>query len=397
MQPNYATYLRPKLLVPRLLVITVLTLVSGCSAPTVLTAFRLLDGYSAKRNPVTAHQPQPLISELRDHVLPDSFLHEGKPLDTQSFLRKTGTAGLVVVQDGKIIHEEYHYGHSYDSLFTSWSVAKSITSALIGIAIDEGFIASVTDPVATYVPELGTTAYADATIEDILEMASGVDFDENYVLGSDVANLQLAIANSLKHEVLKYNQLANTPGTFNAYKSLDTQVLGLVLTNATGQSVASYLESRIWTPAGMTHSGFWLADKEGIEATFFFFLATTRDFAKFGLIYLNQGFYNGQQIVPKQWISASLDHSKPHLQPGENPLSDDTWGYGFQWWFRDEGHDYAAVGIFNQFIYIDPERRLVIAKNSANPFYLLKDEENEHYALFRAIGRHLDSLNEQHK
>lgn len=363
--------------------------ITACSPPILLNTFDAMDSFAGSVNDIRSTNPSPIGLALKDKVIPSIYQFNGRDKDTNAFLKKSGTAGLVIIHNGHIINETYYHGKSQDTLFASWSVAKSFTSALIGIAIDEGHIKSVNDLVANYVPALANTAYASATIEDVLEMASGVTFVESYMIGTDVFNLQLAVTNDLAKETLSYQDLDHEPGSFNAYKSLDTQVLGMVLSAATGQSVSSYLESRLWGPAGMTNDAKWLTDRNGMEATFCCMKATTRDFAKLGLIYLNKGFYNNQQIVPTEWVQDSLDISKPHLQPGDNPQSDYDWGYGYQWWFQDNSGDYAAIGIFNQFVYVDPELNLVIAKNSAAPGYLLNDLENEHFALFRAIGRQI--------
>jgi CubicO group peptidase (beta-lactamase class C family) len=285
------------------------------------------------------------------------------------------------------VYESYNYGKNQDSVFLAWSVSKSVTSALVGIAIEEGYIANVSDPVTLYVPALAETAYANSTIEDVLEMASGVRFNEVYLPGTDVFWLQLAIGKDLAQQVQKYVVSDYPTGTFNQYKSSDTQVLGMLLTAATGQTITSYLQAKIWEPAGMTRDARWLADRNGLEATYCGLYASVRDMAKFGLIYLNKGFYNNQQIVPSQWVADSLNTDKLHLQPGNNPNSDDSWGYGYQWWIPDTSGDYAAVGVYNQFIYVNPAANLVIAKSSGAPGYMSNDREDEHIALFRAISQ----------
>lgn len=359
---------------------------SACGSPFVLTIFDLIDITAGNKNIAKANTPSPLTSSAVSYELPESYDFEDQPRSTTNFLKKTGTAGLLVVHQGEIVYEDYNHGKNQNSRFLLWSVSKSVTSALVGIAIEEGHINSVTDPVTDYVPELATTAYANTTIEDSLEMASGVKFNETYLPGTDVFFLQLTLGGSFDKEVQKYQDLDYTPGTFNQYKSLDTVVLGMVLEAATGESIALYLESRIWEPAGMTNDAVWLADDDGLEAAYCCLKATVRDQAKFGLIYLNNGFYNGSQIIPQQWILDSLDNSKPHLQPGENPFSEWDWGYGYQWWMRDTNNDYSAIGVFNQFVYVNPDADLVIVKASGNPTYLNNDRENEHIALFRRIS-----------
>lgn len=358
----------------------------ACSSGTVHKVFDNLHLTAGDVHTAAADYPSELERSADDYQLPEQYFFNDSMRPTSKLLQASGTAGMIIIHEGKIVYETYGYGKNQDSRFLAWSVSKSVTSALVGIAIDEGFIDTVSDPVVKYVPSLQTTAYADSTIEDVLEMASGVKFDETYNIGTDVFRLQQAVGRDLSKEVHQYVVSDNTSGTFNAYKSIDTVVLGMILVNATGQSVTAYLQSRLWEPAGMTGEAKWLADRNGLEATFCCLQATLRDWAKFGLIYLNNGFYNNKQIIPQQWVSASLDTSKPHLQPGKNPLSDDEWGYGYQWWIPDTGNDYAAVGVFNQFIYVNPDVNLIIVKGSGALSYLVNEREDEHIALFRAIS-----------
>lgn len=359
----------------------------ACSSATVHKVFDNLHLTAGEVHTAEVGYPNELERAAEDYVLPEQYLYDDSLKSTSKLLQASGTAGMVIIHEGKIVYENYGYGKNQNSRFLAWSVSKSVTSALVGIAIDEGFINEVTDPVVKYVPALQSTAYADSTIEHVLEMASGVQFDETYNLGTDISRLQQAVGRDLSHEIQQYKVLDHPPGTFNEYKSIDTVVLGMILVNATGQSVTSFLQSRLWEPAGMSGEATWLADRNGLEGAFCCLQATLRDWAKFGLIYLNNGFYNNQQIIPQQWVSASLDTSKPHQQPGKNPLSDDEWGYGYQWWIPDAGNDYAAVGVFNQFIYVNPDVNLVIVKGSGALSYLINDREDEHIALFRAISR----------
>lgn len=364
---------------------------AACTPAAVLRVFDNLHLTAGQVHTAKASFPYEIQRAETSYVLPAQYSYQGRLHSTDTFLKKSGTAGLVIVHDGKIVYENYAYGKNAKSRFHAWSVSKSVVSALIGIAIDEGYIGDVSDPVIKYVPSLSATAYADSTVQDVLEMASGVRFDETYNLGTDVFRLQVAVGKDLSEEVHKYVVKDHATGTFNAYKSLDTVVLGMVLASATGQTITSYLQSRLWEPAGMTQDARWLADRNGLEGASCCLQATLRDQAKFGLIYLNDGFYDGRQIIPRQWVIDSLDTSKPHLQPGENPNSDDSWGYGYQWWIPDTGNDYAAVGVYNQFIYVNPDVNLVIAKASAPFSYLVNDREDEHIAFFRAISEHIKS------
>ncbi|MDX1692533.1 MAG: serine hydrolase [Ketobacteraceae bacterium] len=361
---------------------------SGCTSPPgTLLVFDNLHLIAGSVNTVEANHPIDIPDAAEQYSLPMTYEFQSEIRETPKFLTDSGTAGMVIVHKGKVIYEDYNYGKNRDSLFLLWSVTKSVTSALVGIAIEEGYINAVTDPVTDYVPSLANTAYANSTIEDVLEMASGIKFNETYLPGTDIFWLQLAIGGNLDKHIQGFKVSDHPSGTFNEYKSSDTQVLGMVLAQATGQSLAAYLQTRVWDPAGMTGNAKWLADRYGREAAWCCLRATVRDMAKFGLIYLNNGFYNNSQIVPEQWVAASVDTSKPHLQPGDNPQSDDSWGYGYQWWVPDTGNDYSAVGVYNQFIYVNPDADLVIAKTSGPPDYAENWREDEHIAFFRAISK----------
>ena len=173
---------------------------------------------------------------------------------------------------------------------------------------------------------------------------------------------------------------------------MDTQVLGMVLRHATGSSLAAYLSSRIWQPLGMQDDAYYLTDRSGVEFAAGGLNATLRDYARFGLLYAHYGNWRGVQVVPAQWVRASVTPDAPQLMPGRRPSSAEFWGYGYQWWVPDLRGAYTAVGVFNQFIYVNPKERLVIAKSSANHTYgtgrgedETKDHESAHLALFKAI------------
>jgi CubicO group peptidase (beta-lactamase class C family) len=185
---------------------------------------------------------------------------------------------------------------------------------------------------------------------------------------------------------------ATEPGKVNLYNSLDAQMLGLVLLRATGESPSEYLEEKIWSKIGAEHDGYWVLDDTGMELAAGGVNVTLRDYARFGLLYLNKGKWNGTQIVPADWVTASHTPDAPQLMPGKQDISDTVWGYGYLWWLpRKADGPYAAVGIYNQFIYVDPAHGLVIVKTSANSEYgQTNDEtsfrEDETIALFEAIA-----------
>ncbi len=329
--------------------------------------------------------------------LPENYEYDGETRSTAAFLEETDTTGLLVVKDDEIVFEEWWRGNDETSRTISWSVGKSVVSALVGIAIHEGHIESVDDPISRYVPELEGSAYDGVRIKDVLQMSSGARWNEDYSdLGSDVNRMGriLAIGGSMDAVVTSLEREFE-PGTFNRYNSADTQALGMLVVRTTGRSLSDYLGQKIWRPIGMESDAYWLTDDEGMELAFGTLNAVIRDYARFGLLYLHGGNWRGKQIVPSGWVGDSLRADAPHLKPGENPHSDFPLGYGYQWWLMDgrEG-EFSAIGVYNQFIYVNPRRNLVIVKTSANSDYGLSDGEEsyrelESIELFRAIGRSL--------
>jgi CubicO group peptidase (beta-lactamase class C family) len=321
--------------------------------------------------------------------LPESYVFAGQEHALETFLQRTETTGLLVVHGGAIVHEEYRQGADETSPFTSWSMAKSVLSALIGIAIDEGHINSIRDTIGTYVPELANSGYADTPIEDALTMSSGVAFDENYDdFFSDINMLfirTMAMGVPVEETIAGLERV-RTPGIFNDYISSDSMALGLVLEAATGMPVSDYLSSRLWGPMGAEADASWSTDRTGREFALCCLNATLRDYARFGRLYLEGGARNGRQIIPADWVAASVNPSAPHLQPGNNPASSWTFGYGYKWWIpEDPQGDFTAIGVWGQYIYVDPTRNIVIVKTSADPEF--DDNDHETVAALRAIAR----------
>ena len=328
--------------------------------------------------------------------LPATFSYQGQNKDLSTWIDETWTTGLVVIRDGAITFEEYYRGNNESTRTISWSLAKSFVSALFGIAIAEGHIASIHDPVTQYVPMLKGTGYDGVAIKDVLQMSSGVRFDEDYAtFFSDINRMGRAIALDTSIDAFVAS-LKNDrpPGTYNHYVSMDTQVLAMVLREATGATIGEYSESRLWQKIGMESDAYWLVDSQGMELAFGGLNAVLRDYARLGLLYLQEGMWNGEQIVPEEWVRASVTPDAPHLQPGPNDLSNTDFGYGYQWWIPpDPEGDFLAIGIYNQYIYIHPRHRTVIVKSSAYPYYDRDGEERtlEAIAAFRAIAVQTDT------
>ena len=356
--------------------------------------FRNMDDFF----PVRTFHRSGSVSELPEGEtieLPETFAWYGETKSTAALLDETDTTGLLAVKgDGTLVYENYWRGNDKDTRWISWSVGKSFISALFGVAMGEGKFTSIDEPLTNYAPELKGTAYDGVTIRDALEMSSGVGWNEDYSdPDSDIARFgrALALGDSMT-EFAKTLKREHEPGTVNYYNSMDAQVLGLVLQNMTGMSPTEYLEEKIWSKIGAEHDGYWVLDDTGEELAAGGVNVTLRDYARFGLIYLNGGTWNGTEIVPSEWVAVSHRPGAERLMPGKRETSDTVWGYGYLWWLpREADGAYAAVGIYNQFIYVDPVHDLVIVKTSANSGYgQTNDEtsyrEDETIALFEAIA-----------
>ena len=331
-------------------------------------------------------------------TLPASFTSAGKDVKTEQFLKDTDTAALLVLQDGKVRYENYTLTGGRDVNWLSMSVAKSFTSAMIGMAVEDGSIASIEDPVTKYVPDLAGSAYDGVRIKDILQMSSGAAWNEDY--GDQESDINrfgriMAIGGSFA-DFTKTIKREREPGTFNRYNSASTQVLGQLLLAATGKPIEQYMQEKIWNPLGMESDGIWLVDDDKVPMVFGGLNATARDYAKIGELFRNGGNWQGKQLVSADWVKASVTPDAPHLMPGDNPLSDFPMGYGYQWWVMDgDQGEYSAIGVYNQFIYVNPSKNMVIVKLSANSNYATSedgsaDKEFETIELFRAIGAGLE-------
>jgi CubicO group peptidase (beta-lactamase class C family) len=317
---------------------------------------------------------------------------DGKDMSYEQFAARTYTNAFLVIRDGKIIFEDYRNRTNAATRFASFSMAKSIVSLLVGYAVAQGHIKSIDDPASDYVPELRSGGYAGVSIRHILQMRSGVDYEERYDFGAN-PSLAARIHNAaIVENRVRFVDAAFTIGrkaapgsTFN-YATLDTAVLGLVLERATRQPVATYLSERIWKPAGMEADGFWIADGRpgvGRELTGMGYNATLRDYGRLGLLMLQNGVRDGRQILPVGWMKAATN-MVPF--PDTNALGVKG-SYGFQFWKLDSEPDsYAAIGLAGQFIYVHPKSRTIIVKLSHYPVPEPAGLDAEVFAYFRAIA-----------
>jgi CubicO group peptidase (beta-lactamase class C family) len=330
-----------------------------------------------------------------------TYTFAGKQHTLDDLVARSRTQGFLVIKDGKIVDERYFNGANDKSKFTSWSVAKSFTSTLVGLALADGKIKSLDDPITNYLPELKGSGYEGVPIKDVLEMSSGVKFNEEY--GKNESDVMIMWRKTMDEESETFADYAKSlgraeaPGTKFVYRSVDTAVLGMLVKRVAGESLADMLSQRIWRPLGMESDATWLTDHPGagaLEAAYCCINARLRDYGRFGLLFLNQGKAGGQQIVPSWWVAqATTPQSLPvqwgHLFP-EYP--DYPGGYGYQWWLMAPGarHSYSAEGVFFQFIFVMPKYNTVIAKASAYDDYWSVPLQLEQFTAFEAIGRALE-------
>jgi CubicO group peptidase (beta-lactamase class C family) len=331
--------------------------------------------------------------------LPATYTWDGSSRATADFLAQTDTGALLVLREGQVVHEHYALTGGRDVTWTSFSVAKSYVSALVGIALAEGQIGSVHQPISDYITAEPGSAYDGTPILDVLQMSSGARWSEDFNdPTSDIFRLGAVMAGAGTLEEFVATMTRETePGTVCRYNSADTQALGQLLVTSTGRSLSDYMQDKVVDPLGMTAPSAWVIDNVGMEMAFAGLALTARDFARIGELYRNDGVWNGNQVVPADWVAASITGTAPHLAPGKPTVGDHTFpfGYGYQWWLPDGGRgEFSAIGIYNQFVYVDPATSAVIVKLSANHAYGTLEHgaanyEDETVAVLRTIARQL--------
>ena len=315
-------------------------------------AFRALDRIPllAKARPIAAgNAPLPLP--------PGAPLKLG--VDVDAFMAGQRSAAVLIVHDGKLRLERYGLGFDAAGRWTSFSVAKSLTSTLVGAAIRDGHIKSMDDKVSDYIPQMKGSAYDDVSIRQLLTMTSGVRWNEDYGdPQSDVARFNNHKPEDGVDALVSYMRRlprAAPAGTRWHYSTGETNLVGVLLAQATKKPLATYLSEKIWVPAGMEQPATWILSKTGQEISGCCIQAATRDFARVGQFIMNGAMVNGKSIVPDGWLADATTTRMPIGQPER--------GYGYQWWTYADG-SYSARGIFGQGIFIDPRRKLVVALNA---------------------------------
>jgi CubicO group peptidase (beta-lactamase class C family) len=294
--------------------------------------------------------------------------YDGQSATVDDYLGRHLATGLLIARGDTILLERYQYGRNDRHRFTSWSMAKTVTAMLVGIAIAEGRIRSVDDRAEVYVPALSGTEYGRTPLRDLLQMSSGVRFVEQYTGADDVAQLSrdtfLQIGTGGVDAVKKYNERVAPSGTRFSYASVETQVLGLVLRSAIGRPVAEYLEQKIWRPMGAEADAAWLIDRSGQEVTYCCLNAVLRDYARLGLLLAHDGNWRGRQLIPANWVmdATSKHPEQRHLWP---EVATPQLGYGYQVWLLPrERRQFAFLGVRGQSIIVDPQSRLVMVQTA---------------------------------
>ncbi|WP_122073100.1 serine hydrolase [Pseudophaeobacter sp. EL27] len=306
------------------------------------------------------------------------------PAETDAWIKDRSVTSLLLMKAGEIRHESYHLDTRAEDRRISWSVAKSYLSALFGVLLDEGAIASIDDPVTKYAPLLKGSAYDGASIRNVLNMASGVTFDEDYLdYDSDINRMgrEVALGGTLDQFTADLSETFASPGERWQYVSIDTHVIGMVIRGATGKSIASLLQDRIIAPLGLEQDIYYVTDGEGVAFVLGGLNITTRDYARFGLMIEQDGQYDGQQVIPADWIAASTAPSAP--------TKSDKIGYGYQWWIPvgAEAGEFMARGVYGQYIYIDQARDVVIVSTAADRKFREKGVNEINIEMFRKLAR----------
>jgi hypothetical protein len=305
------------------------------------------------------------------------------PTVANDWIKARTVTSLMVLHRGAVVHESYHLGTAPEDRRISWSMAKSFLSALFGIIVAEGQIESLDDPVTRYVPSLAGSAYDGATIRNVLLMMSGVAFNEDYLdYDSDINRMGrvLALGGTMDGFAAGLSARDADPGARWKYVSIDTHILAMVLRGATGRSLPDLLSEKIIQPLGFESEPYYLTDGEGVAFALGGLNVTTCDYARFGLMAANLGRYNGQQVVPEDWMRAATTPTAP-TAPGDLQ-------YGFQWWMPADARpgEFFGHGIYGQYIYIDRARDVVIVATSADRAFREPGVKHDNIAVLRQIA-----------
>uniref|UniRef100_A0A060T3G0 ARAD1A15026p n=1 Tax=Blastobotrys adeninivorans TaxID=409370 RepID=A0A060T3G0_BLAAD len=329
--------------------------------------------------------------------IPASYTFEGLTKSTEGLLTDTDTAALLVLVDGQVRYERYFLTGGPKVNWLSMSVAKSFISCLVGIAVEEGFIMSISEPISKYVPVEPNSAYDGVSIRDVLHMSSGARWNEDYAdPNSEIFQINQAMLdkNSGLDGFVARMVKQSAPDTVCRYNSGETQILGSLIAHATKRSLTEYMTEKLVEPLGFESPSFWITDMLGTEVAYAGLNLTARDYAKLGELYRNEGTWHGKRIISANWIRESTTIDSPIREAGQPIVGSHGigLGYGYQWWIPP-GHkgDYCAIGVLNQLVYVNPEKNVTIVKLSANRRYGTSPDEDtnrnsENVEFLRAIS-----------
>lgn len=339
-----------------------------------------------------SHMDQAFLTVPLTRAVDDpSPLPQGRPMTlpaiVDDWIEARSVTSLVVLKDGALVHEDYFLGTKPEDLRIGWSVSKSFLSILFGILLDERTIESIDDPVTKYAPLLVGSAYDGATIRNVLQMSSGVTFDEDYLdRSSDINKMGriLAVGGSMDEFAAGLTERDDIAGDHWQYVSIDTHVIGMVIRGAAGRSIADLMTEKVIGPLGLEADPYYLTDGFGVEFVLGGMNTTTRDNARFGQMVADGGVWEGQRIVPEAWI---LESTRPSAKTAADEI-----GYGYQWWIPQGAvtGQFMARGIYGQYIYIDRTRNVVIATHAADRKFREDGAFSQNLAAFRAIAESLN-------
>ncbi|MBY6162825.1 beta-lactamase family protein [Mameliella alba] len=314
-------------------------------------------------------------------------LPQGRPLeppaDWQAWLDRRAVTGAIVLRDGKIVHESYHLGTQPEDLRISWSVAKSYLSALFGILLAQGHVDSLDDPVVKYAPHLKDSAYDRATIRNVLQMSTGVIFDEDYLdFWSDINKMGriLALGGSMDGFAAGLTQTDQAPGQQWRYVSIDTHVLSMVARGATGKRLPDLLAEDLLMPMGVYGKPYYLTDGYGIAFALGGLNLMLRDYARLGDMFRDYGRLQGKQIVPEDWV---IESTTPSARTAPGKLQ-----YGYQWWMPSDAREgeFMARGIYGQYVYVDRQSGTVVAITAADRAFREAGAFDDALQMFRRLS-----------
>lgn len=308
--------------------------------------------------PLAASPPPFHYAEAAKEKAPKTITWKGREIPFDAFLKDNKTVAFLVVQRDTIVYERYFKGYDASHLHASFSMAKSVVSMLIGCAVADGMIASVQQPVTDFIPELRANGFGRVTVEHLLQMTSGLKFDERY--SNPFGGAANFYYGRRMYRYMAKMKLEAPPGTRFEYQSGSTQLLAWVLERALrkagdSRTITAYTGDKLWAPLGMAYPASWSIDRKmgGIEKAFCCINAPARDFAKLGSLYLHKGNWHGQELVPAAWVAQS---TRVDTANGSVPY------YQYQWWLPSREGDFLADGLLGQYIYVDPARDIVIVR-----------------------------------